>query len=67
MAEYTIETAGRLLKVQDVAQALSVSDHTIRIWMSEGRISFIKLGRCSRISEHELHRLLAEGFRLSQS
>jgi len=64
---YTIETAGRLLRVDEVAHALSVSPHTVRVWMSEGRISFIKLGRCSRISEHELHRLLAEGFRLAQS
>jgi excisionase family DNA binding protein len=67
MSEYTIETAGRLLRVEDVAHALSVAPHTIRRWMSEGRISFVKLGRCSRISEHELHRLLAQGFRLSKS
>jgi excisionase family DNA binding protein len=64
---YTIPVAGRLLRVDEVAHALSVSQHTIRVWMIQGRISFVKLGRCSRISEHELRRLLAEGFRLSQS
>ena len=64
---YTLETAGRLLKVSEVAYTLSVSQHTVRIWMSEGRISYIKLGRASRISEHELNRLLSKGFRLSQS
>ncbi len=64
---YTIETAGRMLKVSDVAYALNVSEHTIRIWMMEGKISFIKFGKASRISEHELHRLVAKGFQLSQS
>ena len=64
---YTIPIAGRLLRVAEAAYALSVSEHTLRIWMSEGRISFIKLGRCSRISEFELRRVLAKGFRLSQS
>jgi excisionase family DNA binding protein len=64
---YTIPTAGRLLKVSDVAHALSVSDHTVRVWLMEGKISFVKLGRATRISEHELSRLLAEGFRLAKS
>ena len=64
---YTIETAGRLLKVSEVAHALSVSEHTVRVWMSQGKISFVKLGRASRITEWELHRLLAEGVRLSRS
>ena len=64
---YSIPVAGRLLKVGEVAFALSVAPHTIRKWLMEGRISYVKLGRATRISEHELHRLLAEGFRLSQS
>jgi len=64
---YTIPVAGRLLKVSEVAHALSVADHTVRKWLMEGRISYVKLGRSNRISEYELRRLLAEGFRLSQS
>ena len=64
---YEIETCGRLLKVCDVARALSVAEHTVRIWLAEGRIRFVKLGRATRISEHELRRLVAEGFHQSQS
>jgi len=64
--QYTVDIVGRLLRVDEVAHALGVSPHTIRVWMSQGRISFIKLGRASRISEHELSRLIANGFRLSR-
>ena len=64
---YTVDVAGRLLTVHDVAHALSVSEHTVRLWLMQGKISYVKLGRCTRISEHELTRLLAYGFRLSQS
>lgn len=63
---YRVETAGRLLKVSEVADALSVSEQTIRHWLSEGKISYVKLGRATRVSEHELRRLIAEGFRLSR-
>ena len=65
--EYKIETTGRLLKIAVAARALSVSEHTLRIWMMQGRVRYTKLGRASRISEYELHRLQAEGDRLSQS
>jgi|KBSMisStaDraftv2_1062788.scaffolds.fasta_scaffold60016_5 excisionase family DNA binding protein len=64
--QYTVDVVGRLLRVSEVAFALGVSPHTIRVWMSQGRISFIKLGRASRISEHELSRLIANGFKLSR-
>ncbi len=64
--EYTIPTTGRLLRVADVAYAMNVPNHTVRKWLMEGRISYIKLGRSTRISEHELVRLTAKGFRLSR-
>ena len=66
MTSYTVPTTGRLLKVGEIADALSVSPQTVRHWMCEGKISFVKLGRASRISEHELARLIANGFKLSR-
>ena len=63
---FTVETTGRLLRVDEVAFALGVSPHTVRVWMSQGKVAFVKLGRCSRISEHELSRLIANGFKLAR-
>jgi len=65
--QYTVPVTGRLLTVRDVAYATSLSEHTIRKHLMEGRIRFVKVGRSTRISEHELRRLIAEGFRLSKS
>jgi excisionase family DNA binding protein len=62
--EYSIPVCGRLLRVKEVAVALGVSEHTVRCWLMDGRIRYVKLGRATRISEHELARLIAEGFRL---
>lgn len=65
-APYVIPISGRLLAVKEVAGALSMSPRTVRRWLREGRINYIKLGRATRISEYELRRLLSLGAHLSQ-
>jgi excisionase family DNA binding protein len=43
-----------LLTIKQVAQKLQVSERTIERWMEEGKISFVKLGKCVRMREEHL-------------
>jgi excisionase family DNA binding protein len=49
----------KLLTPEEVAQALRLDDETIRIWLREGKLKGIKVGRVWRISEEELKAFLA--------
>ena len=54
----------RMLKVKDVAQALNVTPHTVRLWLRTGRLKSFKLGRTTvRIREQELENFIAAGAR----
>jgi len=57
------DVLGRLLTAYQAAQALSLSIHTVRAWISCGRIASIKLGRAVRVPASELTRLMTEGLR----
>jgi excisionase family DNA binding protein len=39
------QNSGELLSVQEAAERLKISIHTLRAWISQRRIGFIKLGR----------------------
>ncbi len=55
-----LETADRLLTIQDVADRLRVNAKTVRRWIESGELSAFKLGRQWRISERDLRRFLNE-------
>lgn len=50
-----------LFTVKEAAVRLSLSEVTIRTWISLRKINSIKLGKARRISEDELCRIIAEG------
>jgi excisionase family DNA binding protein len=49
------------LTVREAAEALNLSQPTIRTWLAQRRISFIQLGRAIRIPASEIDRLLSQG------
>ena len=47
-----------LYTVAEVAQELKVSDRTVRKWMHDGKIKYVKFGRNVRIEAEELERFI---------
>ena len=54
--------ASQPLTVFQAAEALNVSPFTVRAWMAQRRIGFVRLGRAVRVPENEIRRLLDHGF-----
>ncbi len=50
-----------LLKVDQAAEALSVTPACIRRWILEEKITFVKVGRLVRIPETEVERIIRAG------
>lgn len=50
-----------LLKVAEAAKELGVKDDTVRTWMAQRKIAFVKLGFVVRIRPEEVERLIHEG------
>ena len=48
--------------VSEAAAELSVSISTIRAWIGQRRIGFVRLGRAVRIPANEIERFLERGF-----
>lgn len=48
--------------VDQAAVELNVSKSTIRAWIAQGRIGFIRLGRAVRVPANEIRRVLEEGW-----
>lgn len=46
--------------VPEAARALGISVHTIRAWIAQRRIGYLKLGRAARIPQAEINRILRE-------
>ncbi len=57
----TMSMGKRPLSVREVAGALGLSESTIRSWLAQRRLGFIRLGRAVRIPREEIDRVLAEG------
>lgn len=55
------ETRG-MQTVGQAAEALGLSVSTLRSWISQRRIGFVRLGRAVRIPAHEVERLLEHGY-----
>jgi excisionase family DNA binding protein len=48
----------RPLTVREVADALGLSVHTIRAWISQGRLTHVRLGRAIRVLPSEVDAML---------
>lgn len=48
------------LKVSEAAKALNISPWTVRRWIETGKLRRLKLGRCVRVPQSEIARLLTE-------
>jgi excisionase family DNA binding protein len=57
----------RLLTVPEFAETLKVTRSCIRRWISERRITTVKIGRCVRIPEAETTRIIESGLRPARS
>jgi len=55
------EKCGRFLTLQEAADHLRVSPHTIRAWVYEKRIMPTRMGRLMMFSEEEIERVIARG------
>jgi len=47
--------------IQQSAQELGLSPATLRAWMRQGRIGYVRLGRAVRIPASEIRRLIERG------
>jgi len=51
----------RLYTIAELAEYFSVTERTIHIWISEGKIKTVKVGRLIRIMESELKKFIEGG------
>lgn len=47
--------------IREAAEELGLSPATIRAWMRQRRIGYVRLGRAVRIPINEIHRIIDEG------
>ena len=50
-----------LKTLRQFASETGLSIHTVRKWVAQRRIKFIKLGACVRIPDEEIERLIQQG------
>ncbi len=51
----------KLLNYQEASERLGLAPQTLRTWVSQGRIPFLKLGRAVRFSPEMLEKIMTEG------
>jgi len=51
----------RLINCEELAEYLSVAPQTIRIWVSQKRIPFLKIGAAVRFSPEQIEEILQKG------
>lgn len=49
------------LKIREAAARLGLSEWTVRAWLREKRLGYIRLGRAIRIPASEVARVIAAG------
>ena len=49
-----------LLTVAESAKRLGLKEPTLRLWLSQRRLAYCKLGRAVRIPQEEVERLISE-------
>jgi excisionase family DNA binding protein len=51
----------KLLTLKETADCLSVSLHTVRAWVARRKIEVVRIGRCVRIREEVIQKLITDG------
>lgn len=51
----------RLKTIREVAEELGLAMVTVRTWLAQRRLEYVKLGRCVRIPQSEVERIVAQG------
>lgn len=54
-------TERRLVNVVELAEYLGVAPQTIRVWVSQKRISYLKIGAAVRFSSEQIEEILQKG------
>jgi len=49
-----------MLRVCEVAAKLGIKECTVRLWLSQRKLTHVKLGRSVRVTEEELKRFVEE-------
>ncbi|MGO9539830.1 MAG: helix-turn-helix domain-containing protein [Terriglobales bacterium] len=52
---------GKLLSVKESAAALGITEKCLRLWLSQGKVGFVKMGRLTKIPEQQVLELVARG------
>ncbi|MDO4532583.1 MAG: helix-turn-helix domain-containing protein [Coriobacteriia bacterium] len=60
------QQAGKLHKVEEVAELWGVSPRTIRREIQAGRLGCVKVGRCVRVSDAQIAAYVEGGYREGQ-
>jgi excisionase family DNA binding protein len=47
--------------VEELAEYLKVANHTVRLWIRDGKVSAVRIGRSYRIPLAEVRRIVSEG------
>ena len=55
--------AAKLMNVHQFADSLGITVAAVRRWLLERRVTHIKIGRCVRIPESEVDRIIDAGLR----
>jgi len=55
-----VMTRGPLLSVDEAAEYLGVQPGTLRNWLSTRRLTYVKVGRLTRLSSDTLNRFITE-------
>ena len=55
-----VMTRGPLLSVDEAAEYLGVRPGTLRNWLSTRRLTYVKVGRLTRLSSDTLNRYITE-------
>ena len=53
----------RLINSKELAEYLGVAPQTVRIWVSQRKIPFLKLGSAVRFSQEQVEEILRNGRR----
>jgi excisionase family DNA binding protein len=56
-----LRVLGRLFTYEQAAALLQVKPQSLRLWVSQGKLTVIHVGRSVRIPESALHDLAAQG------
>jgi excisionase family DNA binding protein len=55
--------AEKLMNVHQFAEALGITSAAVRRWLWERRVTAVKVGRCVRIPQSEVERIINAGLR----